>query len=768
MILLVLETEMEDSRKRGILIRAEFPHRLHLDFTRWNSGDTEKEICLGLLIQEIRSIRNHKTPEQNIETKPTEAETPRIFSRHTTPGGLSSEEARTLFKSPLLFDSKVQRKSSELLEGTRKWLLNDTLKWFHRTLNDPKQNVYLLQGPPGTGKSVFTCSVATKMSSCLIGIFCFDYFEMKSITDDPIYTFVYSIAYQLSRNIPDIANDVINATKNLQYERDMSTLFTELILNPLRKLKQLHITYLYLLIIDGIDECRNRSEFMQYLSDIIIPELSVLLKVFISCRSGVSIASTLKECGYLGGCNFSMTAYVDDHLNEDLQLYLQSQFPHQPNVASKLLEKSERNFLYLNLVCKELRSKHSQDTDQQILTFVDQELPSGLNNYYPYYIRRLEKPDGWQKYLKAIVCSLEPLALCEIRMLSGLDDVQQHFLTFQELFPAEDDSDCDEWEEGGANEENVDNKNEDEDWGRSIKPFHLSIVDWLKEAKSFPDCYVDPVEGNRFVLGSLMRQISSDLNYSSVQTVEKKFQLEASRLLSEDFGIISEYLSKYLLTHLLADNQWKICYYILMSLAWIERRLNFAGLDELRSNFLSVLQSVPRAAAGRIIIQDLELLSSFFRLFSGRHEENSSVEILNQLFVRTRELFEDDLCLSALCRSRNVSETFDDSCGSCEFIVNPNVSSITREVEEPSFEVRQASRLVILNEDLKNWFSKGKNIVSFLAPTLPQHRPTVSSINGDLTYPFPLKALIPLPFNLLLVCGSHQLKIVNLQINEHL
>jgi hypothetical protein len=758
MILLVLETEMKDSRKRGNLIRAEFPHRLHLDFTRWNSGNSEKEICLNLLIQEIRRIRNPKTPhtsEQNIETKPSEAGTPPTFSKHTTPGGLSSEEACTLFRSPLLFDSKVQRKASELLEGTRKWLFNDTLEWFHHTFNDPKQNVYLLQGPPGTGKSVFTCSVATKMSSCLVGIFCFDYLEMKSMADDPIYTFIYSIAYQLSRNIPDIANDVITVAKNLQYQRDVSTLFTELILNPLRKLKQMHKASLYLLIIDGIDECRNRSEFMQYLLGLIIPELSIFVKIFISSRSAISFTSTLKECGFLGGCSFNLISDVEEHLDEDVQFYLQAQFPHQPNVVSKLLEKSERNFLYLILVCKELRNNHSEDTDQQILTFIDQELPCGLNNYYSYYIRRLEKQEGWQKYLKAIICSLKPLALCEIRVLSGLDDVQQHFLTFQELFPAEDDSDGDEWEEGGENEKadgnadegEVDNENEDEDWEHSIKPFHLSIVDWLKEAKSFPDCYIDPVEGNRFVLGNLMKEISSDLNYSSVEKVEKQFRLKASYLLSK---------------------QWKICYYILMSLAWIEFQLIFTGLDELRSSFLSVMQSVPKVSAGRIIMQDLQYLSSFFRLFSERYEEIWSVEILNQLYVRSRVLFNDDICLPVLCRSditvaRNASETSDVSYGSCEFIANPNVPLITSEVEESSFEIRQVSRLVILNEDLKNWFSKGKNKVSFLAPTLPQHQESFSSINGVLTYPFPLKALIPLPMNLLLVCGSKQLVIANLR-----
>jgi hypothetical protein len=446
MILLVLESAMSNAKKRCHLIRAEFPHRLHLDFTRWNDGDGEKESCLNLLIEEIRRIRdckkNNNSSKRLLNTRPIQKE-----SSH-------NEEARSLLKSPPLFDSKVQRKASELLEGTREWLFHDGLEWYHGPSTDPKQNVYLLRGPPGTGKSVFTCSVATKMSSCLIGIFCFDYLEMKSMADDPIYTFIYSIGYQLSRNIPDIADDIIEAANTLQHERDVITLFNELIVNPLRKLKQIRPAGCFLLVIDGIDECRNRSEFMQYLLDLIIPELSVLVKVFISCRSEVSFVSRMRAGGYNRGCDFNLTT-VEAYLDEDLQLYLQAQFPHQAEVVSKLLVK--RN----------------------------QKLPSGLNNYYPYYIRRLEKHEGWHEYLKAIVCSLEPLALCEIRVLSGLDHVEQHFLTFQELFSAEIDSesDEDEWEDeddtdDGENNGEDNEEGNNEDRGPSIKPFHLSIVNW--------------------------------------------------------------------------------------------------------------------------------------------------------------------------------------------------------------------------------------------------------------------------------------------------
>jgi hypothetical protein len=776
MILLVLEPAMINPKKRCHLIRAEFPHRLHLDFTRWNDGDTEKESCLNLLIEEIRRIRdckkNNNSSKRLINTKPIQKESSHNSTRHTTPGGLSNEEARMLFKSPLLFDSKLQRKASELFEGTREWLFHDGLEWYHGPSTDPKENVYLLQGPPGTGKSVFTCSVATKMSSCLIGIFCFDYLEMKSIAEDPIYSFIYSIAYQLSKNIPDIADDIIETANNLQHERDVITLFNELIVNPLRKLKQIRPSSCFLLVIDGIDECRNRSEFMQYLLDLIIPELSVVVKVFISCRSDVPFVSTMREGGYHRGCDFNLTA-VEAHLDEDLQLYLQAQFPQQPSVASKLLVKSERNFLYLILVCKELQKKHSQDTEQQILTFIDQELPSGLNNYYPYYIRRLEKQEGWQKYLKAIVCSLEPLALCEIRVLSGLDDVEQHFLTFQELFPAEVDSesDEDEWEDeddtdDGENngEDNAEGNNED--WGPSIKPFHLSIVDWLKEAKSFPDCYIDPVEGNRFILGNLMKEISSDLNYSSVQLVERKVKLEANRLLTENFGIAESYIFSHLLTHLLTDKQWKICYYIVMSLSWIQRKLLWSELDDLQSDVIAVLGSIRKGNSSEIATRDLGLLHSFLRLFDKKdgEERDWCTEISNQLFARTRSLLEDNLFLPSLPHSEPGGSVMSEIVGHCQFNVNEEMYLLGGKPNPlKSIILEKESRLRELNQNLKYWYSKMENKIFFLAPSLPQL--SSASLNGLQNYPFlmGIKGMCFLPSGSILVYGWKDLIIISVE-----
>jgi hypothetical protein len=779
MILLVLEPVLINPKNRGILMRAEFPHRLHLDFTRWNNGDTEKERCLNLLIEEIRRIRNHKKhkhAEKEIKSKQRRTEVRHKSSAHDTLGGLTSEETRTLFKSPLLFDSKVKRKAAELLEGTRLWLFKDGMKWFQEASNNPKQNVYLLQAPPGAGKSVFTSAVATRKSSSLIGIFCFDYLEMKSLVEDPIYTFIYSIAYQLAKNVPKLTNVVIEAAMNLQHERDVVTLFNELILNPLRNLQRKTKTKQpksYLLVIDGVDECRNRTEFMQYLLDLIIPELCKMVKIFISCRSGVSFVSNLREGGYGRGCDFNLTT-VEAHLDEDLKLYLQAQFPHQPDVVSKLLAKSVRNFLYLILVCKELRSKQSQDTEQDILTFIDQELPTGLNNYYPYYIRRLEKQEGWQKYLKAIVCSLEPLALCEIRVLSGLDDVQQHFLTFQELFPAAEDSrsDADEWEddaeaENGENSAKEDDAEEsNEEWGASVRPFHLSIVDWLKDAKSFPFCYIDPVEGNRFILGSLMRQISSDLNYSSVQNVEKKFKLEANRLLRESFGIAESYICTHLLTHLVMDKQWKICYYIVMSLSWIQRKLLWSELDELQSDIIEALGSVPKGNSSKIATHDLGLLNSFLRLFDKKDDEERdwSAEISNQLFGRTRSLLEDDLFLPPLPHSEPEVSVMSEVVGHCQFKVNDEMCLLSGKPESlKSFVLEQESRFRELNQNLKDWYSEMENKIFFLAPTLPQLRD--SSLNGLQNYPFlmGMKGMCFLPSGSVLVYGWKDLIIITVE-----
>ncbi|KAF9008429.1 hypothetical protein BDQ17DRAFT_1236873, partial [Cyathus striatus] len=146
---------------------------------------------------------------------------------------------------------------------TRIAVLDDIMSWVNsETLNE---RILWLSGPPGAGKSSIAQTVSEKChdESKLLSSFFFSRMDARRSDGNRL---VPTIAYQLATEIPEANSIMIE-----QISDDISILkstmaiqMTDLVLATLRRLetgaKKSQVSHIpYLVVIDGLDECRDSS-----------------------------------------------------------------------------------------------------------------------------------------------------------------------------------------------------------------------------------------------------------------------------------------------------------------------------------------------------------------------------------------------------------------------------------------------------------------------------------------------------------------------------
>ncbi|KAJ3569460.1 hypothetical protein NP233_g5040 [Leucocoprinus birnbaumii] len=145
-------------------------------------------------------------------------------------------------------------------EDTRRSLRARIVDWAQD--DSEAQSLLWLSGPAGVGKSAVAQTVAEAMKAAglLGGAF---FFSRPNNRSDPNVV-IPTLVYQLALNIPDYRNLITQRLIEdpLLLNRSRATQFEELIVIPFRSLASRPETAtrrLFLIVIDGIDECRDRE-----------------------------------------------------------------------------------------------------------------------------------------------------------------------------------------------------------------------------------------------------------------------------------------------------------------------------------------------------------------------------------------------------------------------------------------------------------------------------------------------------------------------------
>ncbi|KAF9008459.1 hypothetical protein BDQ17DRAFT_1219259, partial [Cyathus striatus] len=215
---------------------------------------------------------------------------------------------------------------------TRIAILNDIMSWVNS--ENPNERILWLSGPPGAGKSSIAQTVSEKChnESKLLSSFFFSRMDARRNNGNRL---VSTIAYQLATTIPE-ANEIIMK----QISSDISILgstmakqMTNLVFSTLGQLekgaKKSQVSHIpYLVVIDGLDECRNpnmQSHIIKVISDTLISLKPFDLRFLITSRPESNIADT-----FYSKSIHEMTTYIvlDNHYNpdKDIHTYLQSEF----------------------------------------------------------------------------------------------------------------------------------------------------------------------------------------------------------------------------------------------------------------------------------------------------------------------------------------------------------------------------------------------------------------------------------------------------------
>ncbi|PAV14881.1 nucleotide-binding-oligomerization-domain like receptor [Pyrrhoderma noxium] len=154
----------------------------------------------------------------------------------------------------------------DLLQQIRTWAQSSDLP-----------NIFVLTGGAGTGKSTISRTIAEEFEvSESLG--CYIFFERGKMDSASITnTVIKTIAYHLTCNSSDIAESLLEATKDLHELRFPSTetLFQKLLYKPLHSISISHISNPILVVLDALDECGD-SEAQENLANLLKYETQTL------------------------------------------------------------------------------------------------------------------------------------------------------------------------------------------------------------------------------------------------------------------------------------------------------------------------------------------------------------------------------------------------------------------------------------------------------------------------------------------------------------
>ncbi|PPQ78497.1 hypothetical protein CVT25_011838 [Psilocybe cyanescens] len=271
-------------------------------------------------------------------------------------------------------------------EKTRIAVLQRILDWVFRKDKDTRDAFIMwLYGPAGAGKSAIMQTIAEQLDTSHHLVVSF-FFARNHPTRGHADWLIATIAYQLALILPpEFRQNLVRAVEHdpLMFSKTIDVQFAELIAKPLEHLimSGFSTNYPYLIIIDGLDECKNtqiQSKIIDLAFKIHHTAQHLPLLFLVASRPELEISSSF-ELRYSSPVLCRLALDDGYRPNEDIRCYLDAEFEQvkkthrfrstipenwpPPDAVNIVVEKSSGQFIYAATVVKYVTSIRSRPTD---------------------------------------------------------------------------------------------------------------------------------------------------------------------------------------------------------------------------------------------------------------------------------------------------------------------------------------------------------------------------------------------------------------------
>ncbi|PHH75320.1 hypothetical protein CDD80_2476 [Ophiocordyceps camponoti-rufipedis] len=319
--------------------------------------------------------------------------------------------------------TRIESEKGELLIDSYSWVIHHPP--FQQWRDDAKSRLFWIKGDPGKGKTMMLCGIINKLKDEASSV---SYFFCQA-TDSRINkatSVLRGLIYMMVRENPLLVSHV-----RKEYDVRPPDLFEGV--NAWVVLCNIFVNILKdqsgYIVVDGLDECKSD---LQKLLKLIVEKSCKFPKVkwIVTSRNWPEIEGPLgnvTEKFLLSlelnedAVSTAVTAYIEDQVKRlaEKKTYKKSIINQ---VRKTLISNSNKTFLWVALVCKELA-----DEDVTVLNIAETLLamPPGLEDLYNrmlHHISASRNARHCKKMLAIVSTVYRPVSLCELRSLMGLSD----------------------------------------------------------------------------------------------------------------------------------------------------------------------------------------------------------------------------------------------------------------------------------------------------------------------------------------------------------
>ncbi|KAJ7609939.1 hypothetical protein FB45DRAFT_340601 [Roridomyces roridus] len=308
----------------------------------------------------------------------------------------------------------VDELKSEFHPGTRQEMFGELTQW----LEDPDQlPVYFLSGGAGLGKSSITHQLCARLDNstegCSLGA---SFFFVRGSGDlESARLFFSSLAHQLAQSQPSLRPYITSAAREYLKRRSrqqMKHTFEDLFRRPFQR-AVLTFPKPVALVIDGLDECRDRDLIPNLLESLLeLPSVLPGIRVFLTSRPEPYIQSVLTSASALPSISHRSLNETVAQWEGDVRLYLEQMVPkispygdfvhHNPDQLERLIKRAAGVFNFARVAVRFLDAYHDHPEEQFALLLSDE--GTGLSALDALYLQILSlafPPEGWSTPLRA-------------------------------------------------------------------------------------------------------------------------------------------------------------------------------------------------------------------------------------------------------------------------------------------------------------------------------------------------------------------------------
>ena len=266
--------------------------------------------------------------------------------------------------------------------GTCSWLYDDPafISWYSATSN----TVAWYSAIPGAGKTILASTLVNYLQNkgLKTAYFFYSYYSKEPRNGNIIDPAIRSLALQLLPPKGQIPDKILRLfqeqiASHILHLRDSKTAF-EIVSALLKHQPRIHI------IIDGLDECRNREVFKSAFPNLVLATTLGLSKWFFTGRNEPDIRRMMENL------NAAEITPSLASINTDLKTYASAQGPkyhHCPNCMSFLISASDGNFLWITVILR-IMSGDDVICNEEIIEEL-KKFPKGMTGPYLRSIEQL-------------------------------------------------------------------------------------------------------------------------------------------------------------------------------------------------------------------------------------------------------------------------------------------------------------------------------------------------------------------------------------------